>query len=78
MPSIAVVVATVALVLAMVALVRERRALQAARVAQARFLGVIEATGFGVLMLDSSGRIAYANQWAADIVGYPVHSLVGQ
>ena len=78
MPSIAVVVATVALVLAMVALVRERRALQAAHVAQARFLGVIEATGFGVLMLDSSGRIAYANQSAADIVGYPVHSLVGQ
>jgi len=29
-------------------------------------------------MLDSSGRIAYANQAAADIVGYPVHVLLGQ
>lgn len=78
MPSIAVVVATVALVLAMVTVVRERRALVAAQVAQTRFLGVIDATGFGVLMVDEVGRIAYANQAAADIVGYPTHVLVGQ
>jgi len=39
---------------------------------------MMEATGFGVLMLDASGRIAYANNAAADIVGHPVHSLVGQ
>lgn len=39
---------------------------------------MMEATGFGVLMLDAAGRIAYANHAAADIVGHPVHSLVGQ
>lgn len=78
MPSIAVAIATVALILAVVALVRERRALRAAQIAQTRFLGMMEATGFGVLMLDAAGRIAYANQAAADIVGHPIHALVGQ
>lgn len=78
MSSIAIAVASAALVLAIVALVRERRALKIAQIAQSRFLGMMEATGFGVLMLDERGRIGYANQAAADIVGYPVHTLVGQ
>lgn len=39
---------------------------------------MMEATGLGVLVLDASGRIAYANNAAADIVGHPMHSLVGQ
>ncbi|MEX2376337.1 MAG: ATP-binding protein, partial [Dehalococcoidia bacterium] len=78
MPTIAIAVAAATLVLAGVALVRERRARRAAQIAQSRFLAMMEATGFGVLMLDASGRIAYANNAAADIVGHPVHSLVGQ
>lgn len=78
MASIAVGVAVATMVLAGVALIRERRARRAAQIAQSRFLAMMEATGFGVLMLDASGRIAYANNAAADIVGHPVHSLIGQ
>src|SRR5690606_19324406 len=67
MSSIALAVAVVTLLLAVVALWRERRARSAAQIAQSRFLAMMEATGFGVLMVDESGRIAYANNSAADI-----------
>lgn len=76
--SIALGVGVLAVALATVALVRERRARRAAEVAQSRFLAMMEASGFGVLMIDAEGRVGYANQAAGDILGHPVHALTGR
>ncbi len=78
MPSIAVGLVAGTLAVAILALVSERRARSAAQTAQARFLAMMEATGFGVLVVERSGRIVYGNNAAADILGYPVHSLMKQ
>jgi PAS domain S-box-containing protein len=78
MPSIAVALVIGTLAVAILALVSERRARGAAQTAQARFLAMMEATGFGVLVVELSGRIVYGNNAAADILGYPVHALMRQ
>ena len=78
MPFLAVAFVIGALAVAILALVRERRARGAAQTAQARFLAMMEATGFGVLVVELSGRVVYGNNAAADILGYPVHALMKQ
>lgn len=78
MLSTAVALVIGALAVAIVALISERRARSAAQTAQARFLAMMEATGFGVLVVELSGRIVYGNNAAADILGYPVHALMKQ
>ncbi len=75
MLTLAVAIATGTLAVAALALWRERRARRVAQTAQGRFLAMIEATGLGVLVVEPEGRIAYGNNAAADIVGYPVHTL---
>jgi len=73
--SIAVAVSIGTLAVAFFALWSERGARRAAQTAQARFLAMMEATGLGVLVVEESGRIAYGNNAAADIVGHPAHTL---
>ena len=39
---------------------------------------MMQATGFGVIILDAAGRLAYVNQATCDILGYSGSQLVGQ
>ena len=78
MPPVAAGLVVGMLIVAILALVSERRARRVAQTAQARFLAMMEATGFGVLVVELSGRVVYGNNAAADILGYPMHALVKQ
>ncbi len=60
------------------ALVLERRSKQAAELAQSRFFAMMEATGFGVMIVDGDDRLSYVNQASCDILGYAESQLVGR
>jgi len=71
-------VAAVAFLVVTFALVSERRAKRAAEQSESRFLGMMQATGFGLVIVDAEGRLAYANLAACDILGYAGVQLLGQ
>lgn len=70
-------VVAVAFFVVVLALLSERRAKGAAELAQSRFFAMMEATGFGVLVLDMDGHLVYVNQAACDILGYTESQLLG-
>ncbi|MCK9485974.1 MAG: ATP-binding protein [Dehalococcoidia bacterium] len=72
---IVAIVATLGLVLTFVAWQRSQRAL---RRSAAQFRGMMDATGFGVLIVQRDGLISYANTSAEEMLGYSSHQLVGQ
>lgn len=67
-----------ALAVVTVALARERRAKHVAELAQSRFFAMMEATGFGVIVVDGDDRVSYVNQASCDILGYGESQLVGR
>lgn len=73
-----VMVAFAALAIAVWTIARERRAKRLSELAQSRLIAIMEAAGFGVLIVDSDGRLSYANNVASEILGYPVPQLVGR
>lgn len=72
---IVAIVATTALVLTFVAW---QRAVRAQQRSDAQFRGMMDATGFGVLIVRLNGVISYANTSAEEMLGYPVDQLVGR
>jgi two-component system, OmpR family, phosphate regulon sensor histidine kinase PhoR len=75
---VAAVLVVVALAAMAAALWSERRAKWAAEEAQGRFAAMMQATGFGLLIVDADGRLVFVNQAAGDILGYPPTQMVGQ
>lgn len=72
------ILAFAAALVAGVLFIAERRARSVGRRAQSRFSALMDATGFGVLIVDADGRISYANVNAVDTLGYPASQLLGQ
>lgn len=56
----------------------ERRARRSELIARAGFTALMDATGFGVLMVNSAGQISYANSTAIALLGYPESALIGR
>ncbi|MEX2375985.1 MAG: PAS domain-containing sensor histidine kinase [Dehalococcoidia bacterium] len=75
---IVIVVVAAAFVVVVLALLSERRAKRTAELAQSRFFAMMEATGFGVLVLNMERNLVYVNQAACDILGYTESQLIGQ
>jgi PAS domain S-box-containing protein len=66
-------------VLSLVAIEQSRRRLTyESERDRARFAGMVEATGFGVIELDQLGRIGYVNPAAAELLGWEVAELAGR
>ncbi|MFP5503632.1 MAG: PAS domain S-box protein [Candidatus Sericytochromatia bacterium] len=55
-----------------------RRAEEALRLSEARFRRLLEAAPDGVITIDRTGRIVFANAQAAQIFGYSEQELLGQ
>ncbi len=73
--AIVAIVATVGLALTFVALLRAQRRW---RRVDAQFRAMMDATGFGVLIVRPDGVISYANSAAVDMLGYPAEQLMGR